>query len=230
MRNTLLRIDLENLEQVVVAHEDLETLSVLVPSEGIRNGKLETCTDGTYASMAELKKLYPRRKEAILVANIEEADIATMLGSAVTVLRLRPNIEAIGFVGYNPRYSMESGNYHDGFCPKLPRLRLHPLRLFTVEKCRSLFVGLKLEKFNSPGPEIVQETTERIISSYTRMQLARDRQKSYADLKRYWERVDHIHRRKISTPLHQGLHSRKELCDKPEDKAVLSGGDYNLVF
>ncbi|GKB82024.1 hypothetical protein Tco_0948919 [Tanacetum coccineum] len=34
------------------------------------------------------------------------------------------------------------------------------------------------------GPEIVQETTERIIQVKQRMQAARDRQKSYADLKR----------------------------------------------
>ncbi|GKC23190.1 putative reverse transcriptase domain-containing protein [Tanacetum coccineum] len=34
------------------------------------------------------------------------------------------------------------------------------------------------------GPEIVQETTEKIIQVKQRMQAARDRQKSYADLKR----------------------------------------------
>ncbi|GKB15402.1 putative reverse transcriptase domain-containing protein [Tanacetum coccineum] len=34
------------------------------------------------------------------------------------------------------------------------------------------------------GPEIVQETTEKIVQIKQRMQAARDRQKSYADLKR----------------------------------------------
>ncbi|GJY15231.1 hypothetical protein Tco_0385653 [Tanacetum coccineum] len=34
------------------------------------------------------------------------------------------------------------------------------------------------------GPELVQETTERIIQIKQRIQTARDRQKSYADLKR----------------------------------------------
>ncbi|GJX59183.1 putative reverse transcriptase domain-containing protein [Tanacetum coccineum] len=37
---------------------------------------------------------------------------------------------------------------------------------------------------STTGPEIVQETTERIIQVKQRMQAARDRQKSYADLKR----------------------------------------------
>ncbi|GJR03512.1 hypothetical protein Tco_0526496 [Tanacetum coccineum] len=45
-------------------------------------------------------------------------------------------------------------------------------------------LGLKLESFQLTGPEIVQETTERIIQVKQRMQAARDRQKSYADLKR----------------------------------------------
>ncbi|GJR70088.1 putative ribonuclease H-like domain-containing protein, partial [Tanacetum coccineum] len=52
------------------------------------------------------------------------------------------------------------------------------------KKMSSLFVGLKLGEVHTHGPEIVQETTERIIQVKQRMQAARDRQKSYADLKR----------------------------------------------
>ncbi|GJT38650.1 hypothetical protein Tco_0938515 [Tanacetum coccineum] len=41
---------------------------------------------------------------------------------------------------------------------------LQPFEALYVRKCRSaLFVGLKLDNFNTHGPEIVQETTERII-------------------------------------------------------------------
>ncbi|GJU28816.1 hypothetical protein Tco_1172405 [Tanacetum coccineum] len=47
-----------------------------------------------------------------------------------------------------------------------------------------LFVGMRCwRSINSPS-EIVQETTEKIIQVKQRMQAARDRQKSYADLKR----------------------------------------------
>ncbi|GJU75805.1 putative reverse transcriptase domain-containing protein [Tanacetum coccineum] len=42
--------------------------------------------------------------------------------------------------------------------------------------------GLKLEKLIL-GPELIQETTEKIIQIKQRMQAAQDRQKSYADLK-----------------------------------------------
>nr|GFB05715.1 putative reverse transcriptase domain-containing protein [Tanacetum cinerariifolium] len=38
-------------------------------------------------------------------------------------------------------------------------------------------------EFHLTGPEIVQETTEKIIQIKQRIQAARDRQKSYADLK-----------------------------------------------
>nr|GFB98624.1 putative reverse transcriptase domain-containing protein [Tanacetum cinerariifolium] len=34
------------------------------------------------------------------------------------------------------------------------------------------------------GPELIQETTEKIVQIKERMQAARDRQKSYADMKR----------------------------------------------
>ncbi|GJS89996.1 putative reverse transcriptase domain-containing protein [Tanacetum coccineum] len=46
------------------------------------------------------------------------------------------------------------------------------------------FVVLKLEEAQILGPELIQETTEKIIQIKQRMQAARDRQKSYADLKR----------------------------------------------
>ncbi|GJV15579.1 hypothetical protein Tco_1360902 [Tanacetum coccineum] len=44
--------------------------------------------------------------------------------------------------------------------------------------------GPRLEKVQLTGPEIVQETTEKVIQIKQRIQAARDRQKSYADLKR----------------------------------------------
>nr|GEX22230.1 putative reverse transcriptase domain-containing protein [Tanacetum cinerariifolium] len=51
-------------------------------------------------------------------------------------------------------------------------------------KCRSPVCWNEVGEFHFIGPEIVQETTEKIIQIKQRMQAARDRQKSYADLKR----------------------------------------------
>ncbi|GJX04079.1 putative reverse transcriptase domain-containing protein [Tanacetum coccineum] len=51
-------------------------------------------------------------------------------------------------------------------------------------KCRSPVCWAEVGQVQLTGPELVQETTEIIIQVKQRMQAARDRQKSYADLKR----------------------------------------------
>ncbi|GKA48392.1 hypothetical protein Tco_0741350 [Tanacetum coccineum] len=49
--------------------------------------------------------------------------------------------------------------------------------------CRSPVCWAEVEQVQLTGPELVQETTERIIQIKQRIQTARDRQKSYTDLK-----------------------------------------------
>ncbi|GJS32008.1 reverse transcriptase domain-containing protein [Tanacetum coccineum] len=67
-------------------------------------------------------------------------------------------------------------------CDRDPRL--HPLRHFTAENVQfRLFVGAEFEKFNTPGPETYKRRPERIIQLNKGCKAARDRQKSYADLK-----------------------------------------------
>ncbi|GKA66711.1 putative reverse transcriptase domain-containing protein, partial [Tanacetum coccineum] len=50
-------------------------------------------------------------------------------------------------------------------------------------KCHSPVCWAEVGEVQLTGPEIVHETTEKIIQIKQRMQAARDRQKSYADLK-----------------------------------------------
>ncbi|GKE64012.1 hypothetical protein Tco_1518173 [Tanacetum coccineum] len=50
--------------------------------------------------------------------------------------------------------------------------------------CHSPVCRAEVGEVQLTGPEIVQETTEKIIQIKQRMQAAHDRQKSYADLKR----------------------------------------------
>ncbi|GJR02957.1 putative reverse transcriptase domain-containing protein [Tanacetum coccineum] len=52
------------------------------------------------------------------------------------------------------------------------------------QKCRSPVCWAEVGEVQLTGPEIVQETTEKVIQIKQRIQAARDRQKSYADLKR----------------------------------------------
>nr|GEY83315.1 reverse transcriptase domain-containing protein [Tanacetum cinerariifolium] len=51
-------------------------------------------------------------------------------------------------------------------------------------KCRLPICWTEVGKAQILGPELIQKTTEKIVQIKQRMQAARDRQKSYADLKR----------------------------------------------
>ncbi|GKD43348.1 putative reverse transcriptase domain-containing protein [Tanacetum coccineum] len=59
-----------------------------------------------------------------------------------------------------------------------------PFEALYGRKCRSPVCWAEVGEVQLTGPEIVQETTEKIIQIKQRIQAARDRQKSYADLKR----------------------------------------------
>ncbi|GJS72182.1 hypothetical protein Tco_0705023 [Tanacetum coccineum] len=91
--------------------------------------------------------------------------------------------EGNGFVGTIEIHSMEVGdNITMDFFTKLPRSSQGKLYLKEVVTRLRDTVSIICDR--DLGSEIVQETTERIIQVKQRMQAARDRQKSYADLKR----------------------------------------------
>nr|GFB43765.1 reverse transcriptase domain-containing protein [Tanacetum cinerariifolium] len=59
-----------------------------------------------------------------------------------------------------------------------------PFEALCGRKCHSPVCWTEVGEAQILGPELIQETTEKIIQIKKRMQAARDRQKSYADLKR----------------------------------------------
>ncbi|GJW69268.1 putative reverse transcriptase domain-containing protein [Tanacetum coccineum] len=63
-------------------------------------------------------------------------------------------------------------------------IKAAPFEALYGRKCRSPLCWAEVGEVQLTGPEIVQETTEKIIQIKQRMQAAHDRQKSYADLKR----------------------------------------------
>ncbi|GJX68336.1 putative reverse transcriptase domain-containing protein [Tanacetum coccineum] len=63
-------------------------------------------------------------------------------------------------------------------------IKAAPFEALYGRKCRSPVCWAEVGEVQLTGPEIVQETTEKIIQVKQRMQAARDRQKSYANLKR----------------------------------------------
>ncbi|GKA95033.1 hypothetical protein Tco_0817071 [Tanacetum coccineum] len=63
-------------------------------------------------------------------------------------------------------------------------IKAAPFEALYGRKCRSPVCWAKVGQVQLTGPELVQETTERIIQIKQRIQTARDRQKSYPNLKR----------------------------------------------
>ncbi|GJS07796.1 putative reverse transcriptase domain-containing protein [Tanacetum coccineum] len=63
-------------------------------------------------------------------------------------------------------------------------IKAAPFESLYGRKCRSPVCWAEVREVQLNGPKIVQETIEKIVQIKQRMQAARDRQKSYADLKR----------------------------------------------
>ncbi|GJZ88120.1 putative reverse transcriptase domain-containing protein [Tanacetum coccineum] len=83
-----------------------------------------------------------------------------------------------GWVNHLPLVEFSYNNsYHAS-------IKAAPFEALYGRKCRSPVCWAEVGEVQLTGPELVQETTEKIIQIKQRMQAARDRQKSYADLKR----------------------------------------------
>ncbi|GKG08575.1 hypothetical protein Tco_0334407, partial [Tanacetum coccineum] len=63
-------------------------------------------------------------------------------------------------------------------------VRCTPFEALYGQKCRSLILWAKVGEGQLIGPELVQETTEKISQIKNRLKAASDRQKSYADKRR----------------------------------------------
>nr|GEX27113.1 putative reverse transcriptase domain-containing protein [Tanacetum cinerariifolium] len=63
-------------------------------------------------------------------------------------------------------------------------IKAAPFEALCGRKCRSPVCWTEVGEAQILGPELIQETTEKIVQIKQRMQAAHDRQKSYANLKR----------------------------------------------
>nr|GFB76272.1 putative reverse transcriptase domain-containing protein [Tanacetum cinerariifolium] len=63
-------------------------------------------------------------------------------------------------------------------------IKAAPFEAIYRRKCRSPLCWAEVGDAQLTGPEIIHETTEKIVQIKSKIQAARDRQKSYADLKR----------------------------------------------
>nr|GEZ67421.1 reverse transcriptase domain-containing protein [Tanacetum cinerariifolium] len=63
-------------------------------------------------------------------------------------------------------------------------IKAAPYEALYDQKCRSLVCWAEVREAQLTSPELIQETTEKIVLIKQKIQAAQDRQKSYADLKR----------------------------------------------
>ncbi|GJS23831.1 putative reverse transcriptase domain-containing protein [Tanacetum coccineum] len=83
-----------------------------------------------------------------------------------------------GWVNHLPLVEFSYNNsYHAS-------IKAAPFEALYGRKCRSPVCWAEVGEVQLTGPEIVQETTKKIVQIKQRMQAVHDRQKSYADLKR----------------------------------------------
>ncbi|GJY28303.1 hypothetical protein Tco_0404070 [Tanacetum coccineum] len=78
---------------------------------------------------------------------------------------------------------------NDGSLPLCNKCKFHHNGPFTVKcgnckKCRSPVCWAEVGDAQLTGPELIHETTEKIVQFKLRIQAARDRQKSYVDVRR----------------------------------------------
>nr|GEX95277.1 hypothetical protein [Tanacetum cinerariifolium] len=102
-------------------------------------------------------------------------------------------------------------------------IKAAPFEALYGRKCHSPVCWAKVGEVQLTGPEIVQETTEKIIQIKQRIQAARDRQKSYANLKHKpmeFQGLSYVpciqleevlFQRTLAVPL-DGLHIDDKLC------------------
>ncbi|GJW96556.1 putative reverse transcriptase domain-containing protein [Tanacetum coccineum] len=130
--------------------------------EKLRTEKLEPRADGTMETdpMDKLARMYLK-------------EVVTKHGIPVSITVT----EDPRFPSNFKRSLSEGFSYHAS-------IKAAPFEALYGRKCRSPVCWAEVGQVQLTGPELVQETTERIIQIKQRIQTARDRQKSYADLKR----------------------------------------------
>nr|GFC09433.1 putative reverse transcriptase domain-containing protein [Tanacetum cinerariifolium] len=94
-----------------------------------------------------------------------------------------------GWVNHLPLVEFSyNNNYHAS-------IKAAPFEALYGRKCRSPVCWTEVGEAQILGPELIQETTKKIVQIKQRMQASRDRQKSYADLKgkpmefQVWDKV-----------------------------------------
>nr|GEW32596.1 hypothetical protein [Tanacetum cinerariifolium] len=134
-------------------------------------------------------KMYQDMKKLYWWPNMK-AGIATYVSKCLTCSKVKAEHQRPSGLLVKPKIpEWKWDNITMDFVTKLPKsyhasIKAAPFEALYGRKCRSPICWTEVGEAQLLGPELIQETTEKIIQIKQRMQAARDRQKSYADLKR----------------------------------------------
>ncbi|GJW22744.1 putative reverse transcriptase domain-containing protein, partial [Tanacetum coccineum] len=155
--------------------------------EAIREQKLEPRADGTLClNGRSWLPCYGERFAAVIIARIPLNQNNSIISEFRTKLARGALVPKTWYgTAYHPQtdgQSVEDYSNSRGYAA-LVRSTLERVGNFLVEVIAHVWWS-EVGEAQILGPELIQETTEKIIQIKQRMQAARDRQKSYADLKR----------------------------------------------
>ncbi|GJX90230.1 putative reverse transcriptase domain-containing protein, partial [Tanacetum coccineum] len=104
-------------------------------------------------------------------------DISSIINPRLSQVVLGKSFIEISNMTHDPPEGVVSNIYHTS-------IKAAPFEALYGRKCRSPVCWAEVGDSQLTSPEIVHETTEKIIQIKSRIQAARDRQKSYADVRR----------------------------------------------
>ncbi|GKA24096.1 putative reverse transcriptase domain-containing protein [Tanacetum coccineum] len=148
--------------------------------EAIREQKLEPRADGTLSlqnalgTNLDMITLRTIRKHGRAKAREEPVNNSSRICCGACAIDFGKG--GLSIFAFGPCFHTTIA-YHASITPQ-------PFEALYGRKCRSPVCWTEVGEAQILGPELIQETTEKIIQIKQRMQAARDRQKSYADLKR----------------------------------------------
>ncbi|GJX84233.1 putative reverse transcriptase domain-containing protein [Tanacetum coccineum] len=141
--------------------------------------KIDSCYSKTSQGYDTIWVIVDRLTKSAIFTPIRETDPLDKLAR----LYLKENA-----LGTNLDMSIAYHPQTDGQSERTIQTLKDMLRAYAIDFgkgwCRSPVCWTEVGEAQILGPELIQETTEKIIHIKQRMQAARDRQKSYADLKR----------------------------------------------
>ncbi|GJZ25999.1 putative reverse transcriptase domain-containing protein, partial [Tanacetum coccineum] len=83
--------------------------------------------------------------------------------------------------GWDRHLSLIGFSYNNSYHTSI---KAAPFEALYGRKCRSLVCWVEVGDVQLTGPEIIHETTEKIIQINSRIQAAHDHQKTYTDVRR----------------------------------------------